>query len=279
MDRSKWAKTPAVWKTETVEIECATPDGVKRKSIVYHSNTLGMKLVRIEPGSFWMGLTKEQAARMSAEKKIGCPVTLTKAYYLAAHETTLPLFEQFDPTFKQRRLKHQRGNDFDAHPVEGVTWQEAQKFCRWLSEKEGRLYRLPTEAEWEFACKAGTTTVLYWGDAPWDRLKANAGGLRSLPESYVEDGYEFTAPVGTYPANPWGLYDMVGNVWEWVGDWFDWYPQGPLTDPKGPATGRLRVDKGASWSTRTRDLKSCARDGNNPADRFETYGFRVLCEE
>lgn len=283
LDKSHWPKTPVAWSNETVAVEVATPDGLKTTNITYSINSIGMKFVRIEPGTFWEGLTKEQALRMFGETKLGQQVTLTKPYYLAAYETTIDLYETYDPSFAARRPKYQQGKDrrgkgFENHPVEGATWQEAQKFCRWLSEKEGRLYRLPTEAEWEYACKAGTTTILYWGDDAWDRRKANVGGITTVPETYEEDGYMYTAPVGVYPANPWGLYDMIGNVWEWVNDWFDWFPHKPLVDPQGPPTGHMRVDKGGSWTTRTRDIKSCARDGNNPADLFEIRGFRVACE-
>ncbi|NQU11694.1 hypothetical protein HQ590_12945, partial [bacterium] len=129
-DRSQWPQPPIPWQTPVTAVTVATPAGQQPTNITYHVNALGMKFVRIEPGSFWMGLTAEQAARTSAEKKIGGPVTLTKPYYLAAHETTVALFEQFDPGFKTRRQKYQRGDGFESHPVDGVTWQEAQRFCR-----------------------------------------------------------------------------------------------------------------------------------------------------
>ncbi|HUK82766.1 MAG TPA: formylglycine-generating enzyme family protein [Verrucomicrobiae bacterium] len=278
LDKTQWPRPPLAWSNTTVAVEVATPDGLKITNITYYINSVGMKLVRIEPGTFWEGLTKAQSLRMHGEHKYGHQVTLTKPYYIAAYETTIELFEQYDPTFVKRRVWYERGKGFEDHPVIGVKWRECQQFCRWLSTKEGRLYRLPTEAEWEYACKAGTTTILYWGDNAWDRRKANVGGIREAQESYGEDGYMYTSPVGVYPPNPWGLYDMIGNTWEWVNDWFDWFPSEPQTDPTGPPTGHMRVDKGAGWDTRTRHLKSCARDGNNPADLFEDRGFRVLCE-
>ncbi len=277
-DRSAWPKTPPAWKVLTNIVEVATPQGLQPRSIVYYENSFGMRFVRIEPGTFWMGLSAAQGRMLSAEKKTGCQVTLTRPYLLAAYEVTNDQYEKFRPEHVKERPKYQHGPEAGQHPAEDVNWRPAVEYCNWLSSKEGRAYRLPTEAEWEYACKAGTTNILYWGDTPWDRFKANVGGLRSVPESYVEDGYAYTAPVGLYPPNPWGLYDMIGNSWEWVHDWFDWYPSAPQVDPQGPATGHMRVKKGASWSTRTRDLKSCARDGNNPADLFEIEGFRVLCE-
>ncbi len=276
LDRSNWPKTPVAWSNESVVVEVATPDGLKTASLTYHINSLGMKLVCILPGTFWTGRTDQQARMMGEAKGNWHPVTITKPFYLAAFEVTNRQFEQFQ---KHTRPKYQRGNRYDDHPVEGVSWRDAQRYCRWLSEQEGRLYRLPTEAEWEYACKAGTTTILYWGDASWDRRKANVGGIRQATESYAEDGYRFTAPVGVYPPNPWGLYDMIGNAWEWVNDWFAPIPAERRADPTGPATGKMRVDKGGGWDTRTRDISCHRRDGNNPADLFEKRGFRVLCED
>jgi formylglycine-generating enzyme required for sulfatase activity len=278
MDRSQWPKEPAPWKIETNAVEVATPEGLRPANIVYHVNSIGMKFVRVNPGTFWMGLTPAQALLTQSPRMVGHQVTLTKSYLLGAFEVTNEQYEKFRPEHAQRRAKYQRGSEGDRHPAEPVKWRSAVEFCQWLSQKEGRLYRLPTEAEWEYASKAGTTNILYWGDNSWDRHKANVGGMRSVPESYYEDGYGYTSPVGIYPPNPWGFYDMVGNSWEWVQDWFDWYPSEPQVDPKGPPTGHIRVKKGDSWSTRTRHIKSCDRDGNNPADLFEIEGFRVLCE-
>jgi len=278
VDKSHWPKPPVAWSNETVAAEVATPDGMKRTNITYYINSLGMKFVEIRPGTFFEGRTQAQALQMGNERADGHPVTLSKPYYLAAFEITNKLYEKYDPAFVNRRPPYQQGKKFDDHPVEGVTWGECQQFCRWLSAKEGRLYRLPTEAEWEYACKAGTTTMLYWGDNSWDRRKANVGGIRTAPESYKEDGYMNTSPVGIYPPNPWGLYDMIGNVWEWVADWYGPLTEEPQTDPTGPTTGRMRVDKGGGWTTRTRDISAHERDGNNPADLFEIRGFRPLCE-
>ncbi|HXG46110.1 MAG TPA: SUMF1/EgtB/PvdO family nonheme iron enzyme, partial [Methylomirabilota bacterium] len=159
------------------------------------------------------------------------------------------------------------------------TWREAQEFCRWLSAREGRLYRLPTEAEWEYACKAGTTNRLYWGDDFWNRNLANTKGWKSVEESWADDGHKFTAPVGCYPANPWGLFDMVGNVREWVQDWHGPFPAEPQVDPQGPhLPDRYRVMKGSGWMTPSRHLSCSNRDGNNPADLHDPNGFRILCE-
>ena len=254
---------PAVWSNETLQVEVATPDGLRATNITYFINTIGVRLVRIEPGKFLMGEGRQASRRPEVVRTSGRPMTITNGFYLGAFEVTNRQFEQFQ---KHQRPKYQRGKNGDEHPVEPVTWREAQEFCRWLSVKEGRTYRLPTEAEWEYACRAGTQTRLYWGDAFWDRNKANLGGLKFDHETWVEDGYEYTAPVGMYPPNPWGLFDMIGNTWEWVSDWYG-------------KPGHCRVYKGGNWKLRLRQVNCGSRDGDDPADLPDIRGFRVLCEE
>lgn len=278
VDRSIWPNTPVAWSGDNVTVEVATPDGLRAANITYFINSIGMRFARIEPGSILMGLTDQQARRLGMHKLPAHRVTITRPFYLAAFETTNKNYEQYLLKTNRQRPKYQRGKDGDEHPVEPVTWREAVDFCRWLSAKEGRLYRLPTEAEWEYACKAGTSTRFYWGDASWDCNKANVGGLKKNRETWLEDGYMFTAPVGTYPPNPWGLYDMIGNSWEWCNDWYGRYTAEPVTDPQGPTSGHLRVYKGGNWSTRTRDINAAIRDGDDPADVPDIRGFRVACE-
>ncbi len=278
-DRSHWPAQPVAWKQEHVTVRAATPDGMKAVDVDYSINSVGSKLVRIEPGTFYMGLDEESDRRLQWSIAPRVKVTLTRSFFMGAFEVTNREFEQFDPSHVKRRPKYQRGSDGDNHPVEPVTWREAQEYCRWLSAKEGREYRLPTEAEWEYACKAGTTTRLYWGDEFWDRNKANIGGEKGNRMQWLEDGFLYTAPVGLYPPNPWGLYDMIGNAWEWCADWFEFRKAGTaVVDPKGPPQGHCRVYKGGDWSTRPRHIASCLNDGDDPADIPDVRGFRVLCE-
>jgi formylglycine-generating enzyme required for sulfatase activity len=281
--KSAWPKTPVAWSNETVTVQVATPDGLKSTKITYYINSIGMKFVRIEPGTFMMGLTDQQARRLVAPHHPLHRVTLTKPYYLCAFETANRDYERFDPGHKKHRPFYQRKGreswNSEEHPVEPVTWQDAMKFCRWLSAKEGRQYRLPTEAEWEYACKAGTETRLYWGDAYWDGNKANVGGLKWDHETWINDGYEYTAPVGTYPPNPWGLYDMIGNSWEWCQDWYSRLTADPAVDPHGPLSGHFRVYKGGNWGTRLYSIKAVERDGDDPADIPDIRGFRVACDD
>jgi formylglycine-generating enzyme required for sulfatase activity len=278
LDRSSWP-APVAWTINTVEREVATPEGLRRTNLTYYVNSIGMELVRVEPGAFWSGLTESQMRQLRFNNQLGHRVTLTRPYYLGAYEVRNREFELFRPAHARRRPSYQRGPEGDEHPVEPVTWQEAQLFCRWLSAKEGRLYRLPTEAEWEYACKAGTLTRTYWGDNVWDRNKANTAGVKNNVETWLEDGFRYSAPVGCFPPNPWGLYDIIGNAREWVNDWYAPYETNALVDPVGPTNrGQFRVMKGVGWSTRTRHITSSTRDGNNPADLHDVIGFRVLCE-
>jgi formylglycine-generating enzyme required for sulfatase activity len=285
-DRSGWPGEPVAWERETQPVEVATPGGLQVKDITYYTNTVGMDFVRIEAGAFqpvpgFRSLPDKWPLRRASrwrQTQTAPQVTLSRPFFLGAFEVTNLQYELFDPTHKERRPDYQQGRRGDYHPVEPITWQQAQRYARWLSQKEGRIFRLPTEAEWEYAAMAGTNSRLYWGQAFWDRSKANLGGLHSSPESYGEDGYEETAPVGMFPANPWGLYDMVGNSYEWVQDW--WHPNATedVTDPTGPAEGRIRMGKGGSWTTRVYAIYTGEDDGNNPADLRDSRGFRLLVE-
>ena len=156
------------------------------------------------------------------------------------------------------------------HPVEQVSWDDAVEFCRRLSampdEKSmGRFYRLPTEAEWEFACRAGTTTQFSFGDDESDLSKFG----------WAEKSASQTQPVRGKKPNAWGLYDMHGNVWEWCGDWDGQYPQGEVTDPTGTATGIFRVYRGGGWLTIAPACRSANRAAKLPDFRCDNLGFRV----
>ncbi|MCB1866285.1 MAG: SUMF1/EgtB/PvdO family nonheme iron enzyme [Chromatiales bacterium] len=289
-DRSVWPAEPYPLKIETQRVEVATPQGLAVREITYQVNSLDMDLVRIDAGAFiqepTFGARPDRRAWQRASRWYppsgpqAHQVTVTRPYLIGAFEVTNAQFERFDPSHRDRRAEYQPANKpvYDRHPAEPVSWTEAQAFCRWLSEREGRLYRLPTEAEWELAAKAGTTARFYWGEAFWDRSLANLGGLHSNAETLREDSYKQTAPVGMYPANPWGLYDMLGNSYEWVADWWHEPHATDVVDPTGPDSGRLRMAKGGSWTTRPYAMYIGENDGNNPADLRDMRGFRVLAE-
>ncbi|MBS3734590.1 MAG: SUMF1/EgtB/PvdO family nonheme iron enzyme, partial [Phycisphaerae bacterium] len=172
------------------------------------------------------------------------------------------------------------------HPVVQMSWNDAKAFCDWLSKKSGKTVVLPTEAQWEYACRAGTKTAYPWGDNPDDGTGwANASDQslkKKLPneKGWVffrwDDGFAFSSPVGSFKANAFGLYDMIGNVWEWCEDRYGDYEKEAVTDPTGAATGRLRVLRGGSWYDGTPGLcRSACRNRLNPEFRIDLNGFRV----
>lgn len=175
----------------------------------------------------------------------------------------------------------------DNHPVVNVTWNDAQALAQWLSKKEGRNYHLPTEAQWEYAARAGTRTRYYCGDEPvcllkiantfdeaakpyWPQFAANA-----LPGN---DGYAFTAPVASFAPNAFGLYDMLGNVWQWTQDVYaeDYYAHSPVDDPQGPDEGSVYVRRGGSWHTWSLYARASYRNWNSPQTRYTLVGIRLI---
>jgi len=276
------------------------------------TNSIGMKMVLIPAGEFMMGSPDSEPERFSDELPQH-RVRITRPFYLGAYEVTVGQFRQFveDTGYKTDAEKHGKGGEggneskgrferdpkytwrnpgfaqTDDHPVVNVSWNDAVAFAAWLSRKEGKQYRLPTEAEWEYACRAGTTTRYYFGDDPEGLVEvgnvADATLKARFPNSPVttiagRDGYVFTAPVGRFRPNAFGLYDMHGNVWEWCADWYEKgayerYKRGDLTPPSG---GHDRVLRGGSWHSRAPDVFRCAcRNYDVPDDRNDNNGFRV----
>ena len=196
------------------------------------------------------------------------------------------LFEGRDPQYSWRNPGFAQD---DTHPVLNVTWNDAVAMGRWLSQLEGRRYRLPTEAEWEYACRAGSASRYPGGNLPqslaqvantfdtdaavhWPALRAHA-----LPAA---DGHAFTAPVGSYQPNAFGLHDMLGNAWEWTADWHDeaYYAASPPADPPGPADGTVRVRRGGSWHTWALYARCSYRNWNSAQTRYTLVGIRLLLE-
>jgi formylglycine-generating enzyme required for sulfatase activity len=173
--------------------------------------------------------------------------------------------------------------------VVNVTWHDAKAMADWLSRTEGATYRLPTEAEWEYACRAGTRTRYSSGDDPATLLKAANVFDADCMQNWLKwkqfavsghDGFAFTAPVGSFAANAWGLHDMHGNVWEWCADWHSetYYAESTVDDPQGPVTGKVRVRRGGSWHTWPFYARSAYRNWNKPDTRYTLVGMRLLRE-
>ena len=194
-----------------------------------------------------------------------------------AFEGRLPRYSWENPGFEQT----------DAHPVVNVTWNDAVALTRWLTRVEGRPYRLPTEAEWEYACLAGGTARYHHGQDPaglvnvantFDEQAASywpAWRDRAAPGN---DGHAFTAPVGSFTPNAFGLHDMHGNVWEWVSDWYgeNYYTQSPAADPTGPETGSVKVRRGGSWHTWPLYARCAFRNWNTVETRYPLVGIRLV---
>lgn len=226
------------------------------------TNSIGMKLVLILPGSFWMGSPEEEFGRKPVETQH--QVSISNWYYLGRYEVTQGQYEKVmgnnPSTFKGAK-----------NPVETVSWEDAVSFCTKLSEvpeekAAGRVYRLPTEAEWEYACRAGSTTAFGYGDS------ANSLGEY---EWVAENSEKKTHPVGEKRPNRWGLYDMHGNVIEWCQDWYADYPSDASTDPKGPNGGSCRVVRGGSWNLDGAFCRSARRFNYAPTIRSGVFGFRL----
>jgi uncharacterized protein (TIGR02996 family) len=241
------------------------------------TNSIGMEFVLIPAGTFLMGADEDEPHHRADEFPRHA-VTITRPFYLGAYSVTQEEYlevmgrnpAEFNPTVSDCGLHN---------PVERVSWHQAVEFCDRLSKREksaGRMYRLPTEAEWEHACRAGTTTP-FWCGGPPNARQCNYDG--NYPYGGAGRGPYLgrTSIVGAYPVNPFGLYDMHGNVFEWCADYYDadYYTKSPERDPPGPSQGTLRVIRGGSWDCVGWYVRSAHRHGDPAGTRDRFNGFRV----
>ncbi len=266
------------------------------------ANSIGMMFRRIEPGKFTMGSPQQETGRSEHEQQH--EVTLTKSYFIAVSEVTREQFQMFitesghQPYSKgdQQTIRLPGGAQLSqevdlswespgieqapGHPAVLVSWLDAVAFCRWLGRREGKAYRLPTEAEWEYACRAGTSSPYYNGHTLEDLKKSawcnyRSGSLLGIALGTANKG---TQAVGSFQPNAWGLYDMHGNVHEWTGERFGTFSAAAATDPVGPQEGDKRVHRGGSWSSKPASCRSAYRDGADPKSGYPDVGFRVVME-
>jgi formylglycine-generating enzyme required for sulfatase activity len=254
----------------------ATPMFVCRPSGTVYTNSVGMKFVLIPAGKFLMGSPEEEPGR-SGDEGPQHPVSLTNAFYLGLTEVTQGQWR----TIMDDNPSRFRGSDL---PVENVSWDDCQEFLRRLNEREKTdRYRLPSEAEWEYACRAGSSTRFSFGEdvgssATVDKLRYYFGDQGGELDSYAWYGNvsgNQTHPVAQKKPNAWGLYDMHGNVAEWCADWYGPYPNSDVTDPTGPPQGTLRVLRGGSYGFDSWSVRSARRDSRPPQSRSDHYGLRV----
>ena len=248
---------------------------------IVHEGT-GFELVFIPAGRFLMGSPENEEKRNNYETQH--EVILSKPFYIAIYEVTRGQFAAFvkDTGHKTDVEKNENGSSWrnpgyaqtDMHPVVWISWNDASSFCEWLSRKTGRAVRLPTEAEWEYACRAGTQTPFNMGQTI-STDQANYNGKYTYGSGVKGLSRQATVPVGSFRPNAWGLYDMHGNVWEWCADWSGTYPSGSVTDPTGALSGTTRVLRGGSWFLEPYFSRSARRDFHRPFVFNNSYGFRV----
>jgi formylglycine-generating enzyme required for sulfatase activity len=251
-----------------------------------------MKLVRIEAGKFMMGaLTKseqDQIRNFKGEKLIDQEkpheVVITKPFYMGVYPVTQAEYEKVmgeNPSYFSRNgagRMEVAGLDTTRSPVEYVSWRDAMAFCRKLSKKVGKKFDLPTEAEWEYACRAGSKGAFHYGDSLSSK-QANFDGHNPHGGAGLGPWLKRPTPVGSYKPNAFGLYDMHGNVRQCCKDWYkrDYHAESPRRDPQGPATGTARVARGGSWFDAAWYCRSAFRHATPPDDRTNyMLGFRVV---
>lgn len=297
---------------DDIELECGSRFPAARHAIT-QDNSIGMKLVHIPAGEFLMGALPSDTQAIASEFPRH-RVAITHSFLLGQYEVTRGQFKRFvDATdYKTEAEKDQRGADgiddatgifitpspqfnwshtgfeyTDDHPVVNVTWKDAIDFCDWLSKFEGQKYRLPTEAEWEYACRAGSSSLYVHGSEPTRIPEVGniADGTAKLRYSDwntfdTRDGYIYTAPVGKYRPNAFDLYDMTGNVREFTTDWYDsvYYSRCPSENPRGALNGFDRVNRGGGWGHNAFEARCSHRIYCNPSFRTFYIGFRVVCE-
>ncbi len=230
------------------------------------TNAIGMKFVWIPPGSFMMGSPKDEKERRDDE--VQHKVTLTRGFYMGVHAVTQ---EEWQTIMGKNPAKFQSEKRL---PVERVSWEHGQDFVKKLGAKDKRPYRLPTEAEWEYACRAGTTTPFFFG-ATISTDQANYLGDVAYGNGTKGVFRKKTTLVGSFPANAWGLHDMCGNVWQWCQDWHGDYPWSDVVDPQGPATGKDRVMRGGAWGIYPDYCRSASRYKLAPTWGDDAIGLRV----
>ncbi len=331
------------WRLLFASVACVVACSTKPTwSQEVSSNSIGMKLVRIPAGEFMMGAEEDRSHTLSDfpycdpkwldGEAPRHPVRITKSFLMGQYEVTLGQFLTFyhDVHYKtdiERDPNPSWGYDPSGkklvesmnfrpwapgwkiemdHPVIYVSWNDAMAFCEWLSKKEGKSYRLPTEAEWEYAARAGSNHRFFFGNDPEmlvqfanvadaDRKQISGKATlaafddtgakteEKLPFPFLprHDGYAWTAPVGKYQPNAFGLHDMLGNAWEWCADWYDtqYYERSPIDDPQGPSSGTVRVIRGGGFYCSAVDLRCALRVNDGPSRRYFYAGFRVVCEE
>ena len=269
-----------------------------------------LKRVQIPAGKFLMGSPETEKHRQGREDLH--EVTISQLFYMGVTHVTVDQFAQFAKSSGYQTEAEKNGYSYSEeikdgtfafvktdglswqhpgfeqkgdHPVVQVSWNDAQTFCGWLSKKSGRTVVLPTEAQWEYACRAGTTTAYPWGDDPDDGKGWANGADESLKKKLPnwkadffnwDDGFVYTSPVASFKPNAFGLYDMIGNARQWCQDRYGRYEKGAAKDPTGATTGDEHVRRGGTWHTFPEDCRAAFRTVINADLWHNGDGFRVV---
>jgi formylglycine-generating enzyme required for sulfatase activity len=238
-------------------------------------NSLGSPMIFVRSGEFVMG---SDAPDAPPNERPLTKVTVSR-FYMSRYLVTNAEYEQFDPTHSRKRAP----GAGDSHPVVYVSSLDAIKFCQFLSSRERKKYRLPTEAEWEYAARGNDGRKYPWGDHSGRGDLANFADRNTVfawSDREIDDGYPESSPVGAYPfgASPFGMEDMAGNVWEWCLNFYEAYRGTPKVNPHGPLNGTKRVHRGGSWKSRFHSLRATARSSNMVNYSCNDLGFRIVCE-
>ena len=224
----------------------------------FYANGVSFEMVEVRGGTFRMGATSEQISGVNHDEKPVHSVTLS-SFYIGKTEVTQALW---------KAVMGSNPSEFkgDNRPVESVSWDDCQEFIRKLNDLTGQNFRLPAEAEWEFACRGGNNSRGY---------KYSGNNYIDNVAWYTDNSGDKTHPVATKSPNELDIYDMCGNVWEWCSDWYGGYTSGAQTNPKGPYTGSFRVYRGGCWGSHARDYRSSNRSYNYPGNRGAGVGLRL----
>lgn len=271
----------------SVVITCSSAFSSEQLPKTYTDKVTGMEFVYIKGGCYKMGSPVNESGRYANESPVH--EVCVDGFYMAKYEVTNAQYRLFKQNHHVRKY---RGESLDADnlPAVLVRWSEAQKYIQWLNEKSQKSYRLPTEAEWEYAARGGTTTARYWGDDPdmacsYANVHDITGKKQNIkflfPNHNCDDGYAGMSPVGSFKPNAFGLYDMIGDVWDWCSDWFDenYYSVSPRMNPQGPSSGKLRVCRGGGWRSEPNLARSAARGYDAPGRFSNRIGFRLVIDD
>lgn len=259
----------------TVPVTSAPPTETGVAPVPNFTASIGAKMLLVPAGVFKMGSEAKDASPNEApltQVTLGC-------YYLSRYPVTNEEYELFDPTHVRKRAP----GAGDRHPVIHVSSADAIEFCKWLSSKERRRYRLPTEAEWEYAARGTGGRNYPWGDQIGRGDLANFADRNTgfvWSDRSIDTGFAESSPVGSFPrgVSPFGMEDMSGNVWEWCLDFLEPYRGKPKINPRGAVSGAKRVYRGGSWKSRFNSLRATTRGSNVPNYSCNDLGFRIACE-